>query len=518
MTIFDRRVAFLWTAFLCLILFLLLGCQAKIVQRKLVAPEHLDTVDKRSAYLKAHMFDGQVYILSKWQIDSDKQKILAEGTRQDINREVVDTGSFHIDIDSVAIFETNVITTSPSVAALSIISAGSAALTIYCATHPKACFGSCPTFYVSDGDNLSLQAEGFSSSVAPFLEARDIDALYHAKSENNQLKMVMKNEALETHVIRYIHLLTVPKLAQGRVFATSDGTFWQVSQIRPPTRAHDVNGDCLAALRAFDHNERYSTTDSTNLAEKELIDLDFSIIPDGEVGLVISCRQTLLTTYLFYQTLAYMGESVGGWMAILQRQHKSRSSHFAKINRALGGIEVLVQNETGGWTPVGEITEVGPLATDVHLLPLPEFKHSTGKIRLRMTRGLWRLDYVALAELHQPVQPIRVFAAEVLQNEIPDQQATELLRERKDALITLPGDEYTLIFDLPEKNQKYEFFLETRGYYLEWMRQEWLTEENFFKAALMFSQPEVVYRMLAPEYKKLEGEMEDLFWRSRYAK
>jgi hypothetical protein len=66
--------------------------------------------------------------------------------------------------------------TSPTVTALTVFTGITAATTIYCVTNPKACFRSCPTFYISDGDSLRLKAEGFLSSIAPSLEATDVDA------------------------------------------------------------------------------------------------------------------------------------------------------------------------------------------------------------------------------------------------------------------------------------------------------------------------------------------------------
>lgn len=90
----------------------------------------------------------------------------------------------------------------------------------YCLVNPKACFGSRPTFYAWDGERMALQAEGFSASVCPVLEARDIDALYKAKPKSQDFELRVTNEALETHVIRYANILAVPRPASGRTFAT----------------------------------------------------------------------------------------------------------------------------------------------------------------------------------------------------------------------------------------------------------------------------------------------------------
>jgi hypothetical protein len=390
-------------------------------------------------------------------------------------------------------------------------------LTIYCAANPKACFGSCPTFYVSDSAREQLQAEGFSASITRALEARDIDALYRARPTSRDFKVRMTNEALETHVVRYVDVLAAPRPPSGRVFATSDGVFWQTSKLVELSHTMAPEGDCLETLRAFDGRERFSATDSTDLAAREIIELEFATIPAGNYGLVIASRQSLLSTYLFYQALAYMGRSAGSWLAALERQDANTRERSRGVNRVLGGIEVLVQDENGAWITAGQTSETGPLATDTRLVPLPYLPAGDTKIRLRLTRGHWRLDYVALAQLGEQVAPMRLRPVKVYRGDIVDENAKKLLLDSASALTTFPGDEYTLVYRLPEDFGRYELFLESRGYYLEWMRDQWLKEENPARAARMFLDPQGALRAMAPEFKKLEAEMEKTFWSSRYA-
>jgi hypothetical protein len=99
-----------------------------------------------------------------------------------------------------------------------------------------------------------------------------------------------------------------------------------------------------------------------------------------------------------------------------------------------------------------------------------------------------------------------------------DAKALTLLTDSARTLVTLPGDEYTLVYQLPEDFSRYELFLDSRGYYLEWMREEWLAEENPARAMMMFLQPNEALRRLAPEFKARERDMEAAFWRSRYVR
>src|SRR5207248_10750722 len=84
-------------------------------------------------------------------------------------------------------------------------------------------------------------------------------------------------------------------------------------------------------------------------------------------------------------------------------------------------------------------------------------------------------------------------------------------------LVTFPGDEVVFRYRLPEPAASQELFLRTRGYYLEWLRREWLAEESALRAAAFFLDPEGAARRLAPRFKEEEDRIEKLFWSSRYA-
>jgi hypothetical protein len=497
----------------------LMGCNTVQTQRRTLTDlTQVATIDKKSPFLKAHMRDGTVYILSRWAVDTLAKTVAGEGERLDVNRTIAGTGPHAIPLDSVALFETNVVSKHSSVGALAVVTGVSAAFTMVCVIDPKACFGSCPTFYVSDGTRSVLQAEGFSASIAPALEATDVDALYLARPSSRMLEVRMTNEALETHVVRWARVLAAPRLDGERVLATQAGDFWRATGLDAPTRCSAPEGDCLTTVRAFDGAERFSTTDSLDLAAREVIDLEFPMITRDSVGLVIGSRQTLLSTYVLYQALAYMGRSAGAFLAALQRGDATVRRQAGGIGRTLGGVEVQALDSSGAWVTIGETQETGPLASDVRVVPLLGLPSGTTRLRLRLTRGHWRIDYLALARLAGRAQPLHLDPVLVRRNGAVDPEALALLSDSSGTLVTYPGDEYALIYQLPEDFARYELFLESRGYYLEWMRQEWMAEEMPARAAMMLLDPAAALRMLAAEFKKREAGMEATFWRSRYVR
>src|SRR5688572_33511573 len=77
----------------------MVGCgKVQTQHRRLTDPTEVATVDHKSPFLKAHMRDGHVYILSPWSIDASGRSVSGQGERLDANRTRVDTGAHVIKI------------------------------------------------------------------------------------------------------------------------------------------------------------------------------------------------------------------------------------------------------------------------------------------------------------------------------------------------------------------------------------------------------------------------------------
>jgi len=96
--------------------------------------------------------------------------------------------------------------------------------------------------------------------------------------------------------------------------------------------------------------------------------------------------------------------------------------------------------------------------------------------------------------------------------------ARESLARGEGHLVTHPGDAYRLCFRLPPGDGSFDLFLESEGFYYEWMRAEWLAEESPAMALQALADPAGALRALAPAYKAREGALEEAFWASRFRK
>jgi len=493
------------------------GCGNRIERNDGPPGGIIPRADQKSVqYLKLHMKNGDLYLMNNWTLDSSG--VTGVGQLYDYNRRLLKADNFNIPVKDIALAETNSIRASAGTSVMLIPTIATGIVGIVCLTNPKACFGSCPTFYTGNGKNYQIQAEGFSSSVSPCLEEKDVDALYNYKAESSNLEILLKNEAYETHFIRRADILAVPRSDGNRVLASEDDRFFEVNHFTDPISILGEEGDCSEKLCSYDGEEWFSLADSSDLAAKETIELTFKDVLPGKKGIAIASRQSLLMTYIFYQGLAYMGTEVGDYFSKLERDTTTWKNLMRNTQGALGRIEVYISPEDGKWQKAGETGEYGPIASDIKIVPFDiENRVPSLKIRLKMTKGFWRIDYVALADIVNSVEPIRISPSEAyLESDRKGSEIVSILNNNDSLLVTLPGDRYLLHYNLPSDYKSYELFLESQGYYMEWMRKEWMEEENTAMVYNMFFNPSQYFKDLAPRYKKIEAGMEETFWSSQY--
>ncbi|MBL0073452.1 MAG: hypothetical protein IPP34_17215 [Bacteroidetes bacterium] len=78
----------------------------------------------------------------------------------------------------------------------------------------------------------------------------------------------------------------------------------------------------------------------------------------------------------------------------------------------------------------------------------------------------------------------------------------------------MPGSNYKFDFILPDANATYEFFLYSKGYYLEWMREHWLKDKDL----LNLNRWLIIQKVSSGRSKilqKYESTMEEEFWNSK---
>ena len=473
-------------------------------------------------FLKAHLKNGDICIFKdSWEVDTTLNVLSGSGSRYDFNRNKLFEDAISILIDSVAIFETNIKIQKPEagrITALSILAGLDVAVGIICLTNPKACYGSCPTFYINENDNFHYaDAEGFTNAISPSMEYSDIDALNNEPIFSNVFSLTMKNEALETHCVNDVKLFAYPRRAGERIYQSPTNDFFRCKNNYPVSQATASEGDITKLLKQQDIQERFSYTDENNLNSKEEIYLNFDNVKSSQnLGLILNFRQTLLTTYLFYSAMGYMGNNVGDIFALLERDSIARNN-FDATSKLLGNIDIYLWNEkTGQWVLQNSFSETGPIAINKQFIPLQNLTaNSKVKLKIVLNKGLWRLDYVALTNIIEKVKPVEISPGSVYNKGEADNAALSSINNPAKYLISMPGSEYKFNFTLPDSETDYELFLYSKGYYLEWMREHWLKDKDLLKLKQMKDNPKKYLIEEAGNYKKYEETMEQEFWNSK---
>ena len=132
--------------------------------------------------VRVHMIDGSTVVFRKGARVTTDQVVgpgarfgltLAESTMVD-SVPLAQVLGMETYSNTVSVGKTVVVSTIATI--VGTIAVAGIAVAIACASDPK-CFGSCPTAYSDSAGTQVLEAEGFSYSIAPLFEMRDVDRL-----------------------------------------------------------------------------------------------------------------------------------------------------------------------------------------------------------------------------------------------------------------------------------------------------------------------------------------------------
>jgi len=483
-------------------------------------PAH-PTPEPRGA-AKLHLRDGRLMVLEEWRVEGDR--IFATGREYGVERELLRTGEMSVSLRDVALVETSRQQLDPAVLPVALVTGASVGLTVFCLLNIKACFGSCPTFYVPDDHGgWTLQAEGFSSSIARIFEMDDLDDLPDARPRDGAVTLAMRNEALETHMVRGLSLRVVRGPRGATVLrGFRDGYLAVGAPVAADAcEGPDVDGSAACrALASRDGSEVVLDSDGRDLAARTSITLRYPAPGKRDVALVLTARNSLMTTYVLYQMMALHGRGLGDFMASVERGDPRELTALLGFDHITGGIDVAFRQRGGAFQSAGSLGYVGPIARATRGLSFAvDAPAEPVEVKLTFARSHWKLDAARLAPvLAEGLTAVEVPAQVSAARGRDAAVVAASLRGEGPYVVTLPGDEIVLRFPVPAEPVEGStgYFLHSRGYYYEWMRDEWLKDEDPVRARAYLDDPARALRELAPAYRALEPSMESVFRASRF--
>ncbi len=480
-----------------------------------------EAIAKRGGAARFHLRNGDLAAFDSWAVEGEH--VRGQGKYFDVDRVQRQSGALDVVLADVVIVETSERENlgTGAVVAVSIISVAG---TVACLTNPKACFGSCPTFYVphqGSEDGWALQAEGFSQSIARSLEADDLDDLPAARAQDGFVTLAMRNEALETHLVRKLQLVVVDGPAGSEIAQLQGGTFVALGAAHAAERC-DAGAEVAAQLAARDADEYMAGSDGVDLAARTALTLRFAPPHARDLAVSLTARNSLMTTFVLYHLFGMFGREVGTFMTALEQYSPRVLAAFARWGVTLAGVRVSARQGAGAWRPVGRIPYIGPIAAQTRALAFAvDDPDAPVELRLEYERADWRLDAVRVAPVVAKDLRVTRVAAQVTSatrdgQRVAEADAQAQLAGAGERLMTLPGDEVRMRFAVPPARGAQAYFLASRGYYYEWMREAWLKDENVPLAWAYLTHPGRALRELAPAYHAVEPEMDRIFEASKF--
>ncbi|MEJ7809937.1 MAG: hypothetical protein WKG32_05895 [Gemmatimonadaceae bacterium] len=479
-----------------------------------------DSVTVRSA-VKAHLADGSTIVFRRG-VTVARDTVRGQGTRFDVALAGAGVAT-RIPLDSVLAMESfqTEVNGAKTVLYSTLATAGALLGTVglACAADPK-CFGSCPTFYADSAGTPVLEAEGFSSSISPLLEARDVDRLRAQPGPDGRLRLQVWNEALETHYINHLELLEIGHASDEMALPDERGRPVVVRALTEPTLLRDRLGRDLRRTLARTDGDVFRT-DARALAAVSPEDNDdyielTAVAPAGvdSAALVLRLRNSLLNTVVFYD---YMLAKPGGrsldWMA----HDLNRIDRMAEVGRWYGqyfGLRVAVR-DGAAWREVAKLSDYGPIAWRDVALPIPVPRGDSLRLRISFVADQWRIDRLSLAGSMRRATPRVVPLASVTDRDgAPVPAALADLRAADERYLrTTPRQRFTATFDVgAEGSSARTFLLASQGWYTEWVRGSWLKGAH---DSTTFSPTSTTLLQALRSWSVQRDSMERQFFRSR---
>ena len=363
-------------------------------------------------------------------------------------------------------------------------------LSIYCLACPKCCFGSCPTIYVDNGRTYELESELFSYCISRYFQESDLDKISLINFPEKSYRVRISNEALETHYIDQFSLMEVNHPMGTQMFPTCDGDFVCTRNLIVPLKVSNRFGEDVTDLVSKRDNIVYRSGDEmvkriSDGLTMDKLDIQLNLTSNTKkIKLVFRVRNTLMTTILFYDlVLSSQGVEAIEWTENMQNNY-IYAKIFNELYKSYAGFRIKTFQE-GSWK-LQEITgDFGPIAWKEFAVELPvEAEHDSAHIRLEFFPDNFMIDYIG----YDPSSDLNLsYNVNFRQptNIVDDQRHSKpdlrevLKRPDGQYLITNPGESYYLSYNLLSNDSvNTSVFIKSKGYYIEWIRGNWLANHS----------------------------------------
>jgi hypothetical protein len=311
---------------------------------------------------------------------------------------------------------------------------------------------------------------------------RDVDRLEIRPDRDGQIRLEVRNEALETEYFNHLELLEVRHTADETALPDPDGVALAVRDLVPAATIADAAGRDLRLLLALPDGAAFRT-DARTLAGASLAHLDDAIYlvapaPAGgdSVALVLRLRNSLLATLLYSEVM--LGDRGARSLDWIGRELDGGGVALARWQEQRMGLRIAIWDGRR-YRETARIRDSGPHAWKDMAVLIPVVQRDSVRVRLSFPADNWRIDRVVFAmRARRPVVRTLAFGQLLDAKGRDDSSALASVRRADQRYLrTLPGERFTVVADVGAAavEPARTFLIATQGYYEPWIGHDGLS-------------------------------------------
>lgn len=487
---------------------------------------------KTEAPTKAHLKNGDVVIMPEgFSVTTKEDGIILYpdeiGIQYDLTRKI-SKSVLSLPKDKIVFIETY-----KKEIDLTVLVSSIPGITIAIGAGAVAIFGSCPTYYSFDGSSYQLEAEGFSYSIAPKLEVQDLDRLHHQKVIDGKAKIEVRNEALETHYIDQLSLVSIDHNENYQAYTAiskkvnpfSDKEILLAGNSHIPTIGKTKNGQNISEFIQTKDGQWYRSKEdevielTKNADHKDWIDLEFVVPKDQkEIYLLMNLRNSLINSVFFYDILLDR-QNFGAidWLEGTLDQNW-KVYQFYKWYKKYFGMTIEIY-ENGKYQNVQSLADLGPISWSERAMHISLRSGGNIKLRLKFMPDNWQIDWLAVSlegSIDVSVVEHTFLNSFDKKDSSSDYDLQNLERDDGSYFIQYPGNatKFEVATSVQQNNLTRSWFIRSTGYYTEWLRSEWLSPDNNESFAPPLVLSDDLIKELGKEWLNKKNDFENKFFKT----
>jgi len=324
----------------------------------------------------------------------------------------------------------------------------------------------CPHNYVYDGNQYIYNNTLFTGALASNLERNDFKILPDLNQDARTYEMMVKNEENEIQFTNLIELISIKHSNNVNVYASQNGEFFTISDLKSPKKLTNDNQDILNYLAANNDDVGYQF-DLVSPDQFSYLFASFEKPSDvSNPKIVLKLRNTMWGGFVFKEFKQLFGNRYADWV---KKNHERSKEEAIESVRSTGiSLEVSLKID-GKWTALDYIDLIGEVSYNTVVIPVDTHLLTESEIEIRLKCGymFWDVDFIGMDFSPQEIIDIQYIKPSIAKG-FRDFNA-ELAHDDDQYMQHDPNSEDTYIkFDsLPVPNgESRSLFLHSKGYYL----------------------------------------------------